>query len=238
VKRANTDVRCGPIAPGLSHDCGARARPARWRVVARISQAHRRWPIEITLTLLVPYVAYLAAGAIHASGVLAVVACGLYLSRQSSQFYLAKRAHAGLGGVGCADTIVLNGLGLRADRVAIARSLLAGNSRLQLWQLVKYGRAFQRHRDCARLIWMFPGAYLANCDTPALLHQDVRMRQAGKSFVVGWHRDARRVALAAAIALPEVLVDGSPFSAAQSNRFLTFTCNLGDPGAAGLTLLP
>src|SRR5882672_6693123 len=44
-------------------------------------------PIEITLTLVVPYVAYLTAEAIHASGVLAVVACGLYLSRQSSQFF-------------------------------------------------------------------------------------------------------------------------------------------------------
>jgi NhaP-type Na+/H+ or K+/H+ antiporter len=40
-------------------------------------------PIEIALSILTPYVAYLTAEAIHASGVLAVVACGLYLSRKS-----------------------------------------------------------------------------------------------------------------------------------------------------------
>src|SRR5437762_6046294 len=44
-------------------------------------------PIEIALSILTPYVAYLAADSIHASGVLAVVACGLYLSRQSSHFF-------------------------------------------------------------------------------------------------------------------------------------------------------
>src|SRR5690242_9606777 len=41
-------------------------------------------PIEIALSIMVPYVAYLAADRIHASGVLAVVACGLYLSRKSA----------------------------------------------------------------------------------------------------------------------------------------------------------
>src|SRR4051794_1151210 len=44
-------------------------------------------PIEIALSLLTPYVAYLGAEAVHASGVLAVVTCGLYLSRRSSHFY-------------------------------------------------------------------------------------------------------------------------------------------------------
>src|SRR5882672_12257557 len=44
-------------------------------------------PIEIALSILTPYVGYLSAEALHASGVLAVVACGLYLSRKSSHFF-------------------------------------------------------------------------------------------------------------------------------------------------------
>src|SRR5271170_5209162 len=44
-------------------------------------------PIEIAISILVPYAAYLSAEAIHASGVLAVVAAGLYLGRKSSQFF-------------------------------------------------------------------------------------------------------------------------------------------------------
>ena len=44
-------------------------------------------PIEITVSILVPYAAYLAAQTVRASGVLAVVAVGLYLSRQSTRFF-------------------------------------------------------------------------------------------------------------------------------------------------------
>src|SRR6185436_20167839 len=44
-------------------------------------------PIEIALSILVPYAAYLAAEQIHASGVLSVVASGLFLSRRSVTFF-------------------------------------------------------------------------------------------------------------------------------------------------------
>src|ERR1700733_890948 len=44
-------------------------------------------PIEIAVSILVPYAAYLSAEALHASGVLAVVAAGLYLGRKSSEFF-------------------------------------------------------------------------------------------------------------------------------------------------------
>src|SRR6267378_1853917 len=44
-------------------------------------------PIEIAISILVPYAAYLIAEGIHGSGVLAVVAAGLFISRKSSQFF-------------------------------------------------------------------------------------------------------------------------------------------------------
>src|SRR5207302_9706820 len=44
-------------------------------------------PIEIAITLLTPFAAYLLAEALNVSGVLAVMAAGLYLSRQSSRFF-------------------------------------------------------------------------------------------------------------------------------------------------------
>src|SRR5882672_5316810 len=78
-------------------------------VVARIHKLIDDGPIEITLTILVPYMAYLAAEAIHASGVLAVVACGLYLSRQSSQFF-SPNVRIQAWAVWDALTFVLNGL--------------------------------------------------------------------------------------------------------------------------------
>ena len=203
-------------------------------VVARVHKLIDDGPIEITLTILVPYVAYLAAEAIHASGVLAVVACGLYLSRQSSQFFLPNvRMQA--WAVWDALTFVLNGLvfvliGLQLPFV------LAGIHDYSFGQLVKYGALFSVIVIVLRLIWMFPGAYLANVIRRRFLHQDVRMPSGRQIFVVGWTGMRGVVALAAAIALPEVLADGSPFSQRNLIVFLTFSVILVTLVLQGLTL--
>ncbi|HJT56187.1 MAG TPA: cation:proton antiporter, partial [Ktedonobacteraceae bacterium] len=44
-------------------------------------------PIEIAITILTPFAAYLLAETLNLSGVLAVVAAGLYLSRQSARIF-------------------------------------------------------------------------------------------------------------------------------------------------------
>src|SRR3954451_2021475 len=44
-------------------------------------------PMEVTMTLVIPYVAYLSAEAIHCSAVLAAVSAGLYLGRKSSSLF-------------------------------------------------------------------------------------------------------------------------------------------------------
>ena len=51
-------------------------------IVDRIERQIDDGPIEIAISILVPYAAYFGADRIHASGVLAVVVCGLYLSRR------------------------------------------------------------------------------------------------------------------------------------------------------------
>ena len=60
-------------------------------IVAMAVDRIERWiddgPIEIAISLMVPYAAYLGAQAIDASGVLAVVACGLILSRRSAEIF-------------------------------------------------------------------------------------------------------------------------------------------------------
>src|SRR6267143_260705 len=66
-------------------------------------------PIEIAISILVPYAAYLIAEGVHASGVLAVVAAGLFLSRKSSQFF-SPTVRIQVYAVWGALTFVLNGL--------------------------------------------------------------------------------------------------------------------------------
>jgi CPA1 family monovalent cation:H+ antiporter len=208
-------------------------------VGAIVERVHRHiddGPIEITLTILVPYVAYLGAEAIHSSGVLAVVACGLYLSHKISQFFSANvRIQA--WAVWDSLTFALNGLvfvliGLQLHFV------LAGIREYSFPQLLKYEALFSALVIVLRMIWMFPGAYNDSLIRRRMLHQTVPMPSVRQIFVVGWTGMRGVVALAAAISLPETLADGSPFPQRNLILFLTFSVILVTLVLQGLTLPP
>ena len=193
-------------------------------------------PIEIVVSVLTPYGVYLAAESVHASGVLAVVACGLYLSRQSSQFFSASvRLQA--WAVWDSLTFAINGLvfvliGLQLPYV------LAGIREYNLLQLLLYGALFSAIVICLRLLWMYPGAYVSYAIRRRILHQNNSMPSAREIFVVGWTGMRGVVALAAAIAIPERLADGSAFPERNLIIFLTFSVILVTLVLQGLTLPP
>jgi Na+/H+ antiporter len=193
-------------------------------------------PIEITLSIIVPYAVYLAAEAIHSSGVLAVIACGLYMSRHSSHFFSASvRIQA--WAVWDSLTFVLNGLvfmliGLQMPFV------LAGIREYSFRELVQYGAVFSGILILLRMIWTFPGAYLANFIRRRLLHQKLGLPPARQIFVVGWTGMRGVLALAAALSLPETLADGTAFPQRNLIIFLTFCVILVTLVLQGLTLPP
>jgi monovalent cation/hydrogen antiporter len=205
-------------------------------IVERIHRHIDDAPIEITLTILVPYMVYLAAESIHSSGVLAVVACGLFLSRKSSQFFSANvRIQA--GAVWDSLTFVLNGLvfvliGLQLPFV------LAGIHGYSLRELLLYGVLFSVIVILLRMIWMFPGAYISTFVRSRVFHQNVGKPSVRQIFVVGWTGMRGVLALAAAISLPEVLRDGSSFPHRNLIVFLTFSVILVTLVLQGLTLPP
>jgi|KBSMisStandDraft_5_1062788.scaffolds.fasta_scaffold41198_3 CPA1 family monovalent cation:H+ antiporter len=193
-------------------------------------------PIEIVISILTPYSAYLAAESVRASGVLAVVACGLYLGRQSSQFFSASvRLQA--WAVWDSLTFAINGLtfvmiGLQLPYV------LAGIHDYSLGQLVQYGALFSGIVIVLRLFWLYPGAHLAHFIRTRLLRQTNPRPSAREIFIVGWTGMRGVVALAAALALPEVLANGQPFPHRNLIVFLTFSVILVTLVLQGLTLPP
>ena len=193
-------------------------------------------PIEIVVSILTPYTAYLAAESVRASGVLAVVTCGLYLSRQSSQFFSASvRLQA--WAVWESLTFVINGLtfvmiGLQLPYV------LAGIHEYSLRQLLLYGALFSGIVIVLRVLWLFPGAHLAYFIRTRLLKQNYPKPSARQIFIVGWTGMRGVVALAAALALPEVLANGQPFPQRNLIVFLTFSVILVTLVLQGLTLPP
>ena len=178
-------------------------------------------PIEIVISILTPYAVYLAAQSVQASGVLAVVACGLYLSRQSSQFFSASvRLQA--GAVWDSLTFTINGLvfvliGLQLPNV------LSGIREYDARQLLLYGGLFSVIVIVLRFVWVYPGAYLAYLIRSRILNQKLPLPSPQQIFVVGWTGMRGVVALAAAIALPGTLADGSAFPNRNLIVFLTFS---------------
>ena len=191
-------------------------------------------PIEIAVSILVPYATYLAAVAAQASGVLAVIACGLYLSRKSAHFFSANvRLQA--WAVWESLTFALNGLvfvliGLQLPYV------LAGIRSYSMKQLLVYGATFSALLIVLRLLWMYPGARFGYWFRTRVLHQDYPRPSSGGIFVLGWAGMRGVLALAAAMSLPEKLSDGSPFPQRNLIIFLTFSVILVTLVLQGLTL--
>jgi Na+/H+ antiporter len=183
-------------------------------VIHRVSLEITDSPVEITLSLATPYLAYLAAEGIHASGVLSAVVCGLYIGRKNSEVLsinariestaVWKTLEFGLNGL----VFILMGLQLRL--------ILRGIHDLSVGQLVRYGATFAVLVVVLRIIWVFPGAAIA-----------FRIRREPypgnkQIFIVAWTGMRGVLALAAAISLPTVLQNGALFPQRNLIIFLTF----------------
>jgi monovalent cation/hydrogen antiporter len=199
-----------------------------------------RWiddgPIEIALSILVPYAVYLTANSVQASGVLAVVACGLFLSRRSANFF-SPSVRIQIWSVWQSLTFILNGfvfvlIGLQLP--AIHASIHRYSTRM----LILYGVSFSILLILLRLVWTFPGARIAFFVRTHFLHQNVQRPPRRQIFVVGWIGMRGVVSLAAALALPMALKDGSPFPQRELIVFLTFCVIVVTLPLQGITLPP
>jgi monovalent cation/hydrogen antiporter len=193
-------------------------------------------PIEITLSLVAPYFAYLAGESAHSSGVLATVVCGLYLGHKSS-LYLSRGARLQGSAVWDTLTFILNGfvfvlLGLQLPYV------LAGIHEYTMGRLLLLGAMFSAVVILLRMVWVYPGAWVSNFIRTRLLHQPEPFPNPRAILIVGWTGMRGVVALAAAISLPESLRDGSPFPQRNLIIFLTFAVIFVTLVLQGLTLPP
>jgi Na+/H+ antiporter len=193
-------------------------------------------PIEIAISILVPYAAYLLAEAVHVSGVLAVVAAGVLLSRKSSQFF-TPAVRIQVYSVWDALTFVLNGLVFLL--IGLQLPFVRGAIRdYGLDALLLSGAAFSGLVIALRLAWVFPGARFAYFIRRRLLHQRETVPPARQVLVVGWTGMRGVIALAAAMGLPHTLPGGAPFPERNLIVFLTFCVILATLVGQGLTLAP
>jgi CPA1 family monovalent cation:H+ antiporter len=204
-------------------------------------QFHRRVddaPIEITVSLLTPFAAYLCAEQLDVSGVLAVVTAGLYLGRRMPEILTSKTRLQG-GPVWEMVEFILNGfvfilIGLQLPGVLHALS----DEAIPVHRLVWYALLISLAVVVIRIVWVFPAAYL-----PRLLFQNIRRRDPYPDWrhvtIIGWTGMRGVVSLAAALAIPITLDEtdgGTPFPGRDLILFLTFIVILATLVVQGLSL--
>ncbi len=198
-------------------------------ILTRIDDA----PIEITISLLTPFISYLPAEQLGLSGVLAVVSTGLYHGWRIPEMTTTRSRLQG-GPVWQMVEFLLNGfifllIGLQLPEV------LRHLSGRPLTQLLSYALIISLAVIIVRIIWVFPATYL-----PRVLFERIRRRDPYPSWrhvsIVAWTGMRGVVSLAAALALPLGLKDGSAFPGRDLILFLTFVVIIATLVLQGLTL--
>ena len=191
--------------------------------------------IEVLTTLMVPYITYILAESLHLSGVLAVVAAGLVRGRYSPEIVSAEMRIIARSVwnllVFLLNSLVFILIGLLLSGV-IGR--LTGYSPEQL---VLYGTVISLVAVFVRFAWIFPATYV-----PRILSESLNRRDPAppkeELFIMSWCGMRGIVSLAAALALPLTLLDGTPFPERDLIIFLTFVVIAVTLVLQGLTLAP
>jgi CPA1 family monovalent cation:H+ antiporter len=192
--------------------------------------------IEIAISLMIPYAVYLAADAVHASGVVAVVTCGLMLTRGSAEFF-SPAVRLQVYAVWNATVFILNGVVFVLIGLQL-RGVVARLDDMSLWRIVGAGALFSLVVIVLRFAWIAPGARLSFTIRRRLLRQPDPYPTAGELLVVGWSGMRGVVSLAAAFALPVATASGAPFPGRDLIVFLTFSVVVFTLVVQTLTLAP
>lgn len=191
-------------------------------------------PIEIVISILVPYAAYLVGDRAHVSGVIAVIACSMYMSRKSPD-YTSPQVRLQTTAVWDALTFVLNGIvfvliGLQLPYVI---GQIGGMSRVVL---LEYGIGFSTVMIAVRMAWVYGETYLVYAMRRWMRQVDVEPPEPRRLFVIGWGGMRGVLSLAAAVSLPYTLPDGRMFPQRSMIIYLAFCLIVATLIVQGLTL--
>jgi CPA1 family monovalent cation:H+ antiporter len=184
-------------------------------------------PVEITVSLITPYAAYLPAEAFGVSGVLAAVTAGLFLGRRSSRI---MGSEARLAGRAVWESLVflLTGVVFLAIGFQIS-SIARQMDRATLLELTAVGVLVSVALIVVRAIWVFA------MSLRELLSKQQRAARLRESIVLSWAGMRGVVSLAAALAVP-LSLPGNGQALRDAIIIITFTVILVTLVGQGLTL--
>jgi monovalent cation/hydrogen antiporter len=197
------------------------------RVLRRVPEA----PVENTVKLLLPYLAWLAAERVHASGVLAVLVTGLVMTRHWGSISSGARLQARQ--LWDWLVFVLEGLSFVLIGVQL-RTVVEGIEGRSLADLAVAAAVLNLLVIAVRLAWVYPASWLPR------LSRRLRERDPfpgwGAVTVIGWAGMRGVVTLALALAVPTEVAGGQPFPNRNLVVFLAFSVLVVTLVGQGLTL--
>lgn len=201
-----------------------------------VLQIHKKWVcdpiIEVTLTFLTPFAAYLLAEHLHVSGVLAVVSAGLFLSFRSGEAF-SNQSRIMSYAVWDVIVFILNSLIFILIGLQL-RNVIAGIHDYSTGELIIYGVVVSFVVIIVRFIWVVPATII-----PRLVSKRIRETEtfdARNLVVFGWAGMRGVVSMAAALALPLTFDDGTVFPHRNLIIYLSFCVILSTLVILGFTL--
>jgi CPA1 family monovalent cation:H+ antiporter len=191
--------------------------------VGWLSLRLRQWShdprVEITLSLMTPYLAYWIPEHLGGSGVLATVACGLYVSWTGPRLIPSATR---LQGIFFWDLIVylIEGLVFLLTGLQ-ARGLLEKVNAFSLYDLLLTTICTTIIIIAARFVWVFPATYVPRWVYPKLAKRDPSPPWQAV-FMLSFTGVRGVVSLAAALAVPFAIENGQPFPHRDLILFVTF----------------
>ena len=194
--------------------------------------------VLIMTSLLLPYVVYvLAEEVLHLSGILAVVAYGLYQGWNAPRLFSAASTRLQALSFWEMLTFILESLlfiliGLQFPAIVAGLSENTGWGALLLYATLVYAAVVG-----TRMLWFFTTPYMHPVFDRLLRSRYLRAPWQER-LVMGWSGMRGGVSLAAALAVPLVVSGGEPFPGRDLILFLTFCVILTTLVLQGLTLPP
>ena len=199
-------------------------------IVAQIRARLDDTPVEMTISLVTPYAAFLPAAQLGVSGVIAAVTAGLFLAREGSRIMGPDTRLTGRP-VWETITFLLNGFVFIVTGLAvppILRSLAAAEA----MRLIGIGVVVTAVLVAVRAVWILGMVYLL----PAIGGPARSPTWRAEVVVLSWAGMRGVVSLAAALALPVTLADGRPLVARDAIVIVTLTVIILTLVGQGLTL--
>jgi Na+/H+ antiporter len=176
--------------------------------------------IEVTLSLLTPFVAFWLPHAVGGSGVLATVVAGLYVGAKGVDLIRSKTRLQALF-IWAFVTYLIEGAVFLLTGLQ-ARTVIDGLQAMSWGQLFFYALAISGVAIVVRFVWVFPATYLPLWLSPRLRQREATPRWQDP-FVIAFTGIRGVVSLAAALSIPFMISQDQLFPDRRLILFLTFS---------------